>query len=88
MKKKAIVKEQRKAVKKELTNRINVALQTVIANFTTSKKAEKIAAKNAKQLVKKLAKGNLAFTNVEPEHSPVDLKKKSKPVNKKDEKPE
>lgn len=59
--KKAVVKEQKKAAQKELTNQITGALQSVIANFEiSSKRIEKLIDKNAKQLVKKLSKQKLS----------------------------
>ena len=56
-KQKAIVKEQKKAVKKELTAQINTSLSAIILNLGASgKKVEKLISKNAKQLAKKLSK--------------------------------
>ncbi len=56
-KQKAIVKEQKKVAKKDLTAQITTALSAVMLNLGTSgKKVEKLISKNAKQLAKKLSK--------------------------------
>lgn len=61
-KQKAIVKEQKKAAKKELTNQIKAALGSVIVNFADSSKSiDKIIAKSTKQLVKKLSKEKVSL---------------------------
>lgn len=84
----AIAKEQRKVAKRELTNQITVALQTVLSNFTASKKAGKQVTKSAKQLVKKLAKENLTLLTAKEEPLPIVRKKKPQLTDKKEEKPE
>ncbi len=59
---KAIVKEQKKLAKKDLTDQIKAALSTAVANFAgNSKKIDKIVAKTTKQLVKKLSKEKITL---------------------------
>ncbi len=68
---KATLKEQKKATKTELTDQISAALHSVIVNFSaTSKKIDKLINKNAKQLVKKLAKENLALPAIAKTETP------------------
>ena len=53
---KAIVKEQKKATKKNLVVQLTSAINTVATDLGTDKKVAKIIAKSVKQLADKLAK--------------------------------
>jgi hypothetical protein len=82
-KQKAIVKEQKKAAKKELTHQIEAAIGTVIVNFSlSSKKIDKVIAKTAKQLAKRISKEKMP-THVITE-APVLVVEKSEKESKKD----
>jgi len=86
-KQKAILKEEKKAVKKELNDQITFALQTIVIKFSaSSKKIEKLIGKITKQLVKKLSKEKLS-NSIIPETETVPAKKTVKPKVKKEEKP-
>jgi len=66
-KQKLIVKEQKKAIKKELTEQLTGAIRSIVTNFSDNKKTEKLIEKSTKQLVKKLFLTKIALSIDAPE---------------------
>lgn len=70
---KAIVKEQKKAIKKDLVIQLTSAINTVAADLGTDKKVAKIISKSVKQLAEKLSKFKPAvLTANEPNDTTVE----------------
>ena len=64
--KRAVTKELRKATKKDVETQVLAALSSVVGNLTANpKRIEKIVAKHAKQLAKKITK-SLPLTAAKP----------------------